>query len=152
MTDLTDQNVVNKLTRTAHAVAKGYGLLDHVDDFKQFMFEKYLGGRKGKVSQIFIDYIRYEFGDSRHENETFRFNKAVEWEESMDTEVFDQHEVDLNRILNSFKGEERTMMTLYHKWGFTYKEIGETLGYSEAKVFLIMKDLNRKVRKVFGNA
>lgn len=152
MVNLNDRTLVNKLTRTAHAVAKGYGMLDHVDDFKQFMFEKYLGGRKTKVALLFVDYIRQEFGDSRHESTTFKFNNAVEWEDSMDSEVVEQYDFDFDNMINKFEGVDRSILILFYRWGFTNKEISDVLGVTEGRITQRTQEIERKLRKRFGNA
>lgn len=137
----------------ATAKVKSFGRPELADDFVQFTLEALLRGRKATVAQLFIDFVRQEFGDNRaKENREFKFNNSVEWEEYMDQEVLDQHDLDFTRIVDKFEGTDRSILILHYVWGMTLKEIGYAIGVTESRVCQMKTEIDKKLIKRYGNA
>lgn len=124
------------------------------DDFVQFSAEALLRGRKATVGQLFIDFIRQEFGDSRKTKrpERLKFNNSLQWEDWMDQEVVDKHDLDFTKMVDKFEGMDRSILILHYVWGMTLKEIGYAVGLSESGVSLRFTDINKRLVKRYGNA
>lgn len=149
---LKDKKNVENLFKAAKNVSKNYEGI--TDDFTQFMFLRYLEGSKGKVSQLFIDFLRSEYGKTTGSKTNLSVNlkNPVSLDKVEDMEAMDMHDVDFKKILSQFKGEDRAILSLYYQWDLTLKEIGETFGVSEATICLTLKELHKKAKIFVGSA
>ena len=150
--NLNNKDGYDQLKGIAKALTRRFQKPELTDDLVSFASEALIRGRKATVKQLYIDFMRQELGDSRRETGEFKFNNAVEWEDYMDVEVHDVHTVDFNNIVDNFKGNDRAMIVLYYKWGLSMKEIGDTLGCSEATICMTFKDINKKIKGFVGHA
>lgn len=142
-----------KIKAIAASETRKFDKPELTDDFIQFAAEALLRGRKATVGQLFIDFIRQEYGDSRHQTHWhFKFNNSVELEDGMEGHVVDQHDLDFTRIVDKFEGVDRSILILHYVWGMTLKEIGYAVNLSESAVSLRMTDINKRLVKRYGNA
>ena len=142
----------DRLKGIAKALTKRFNKPELTDDLVSFASEAIVRGRKATVKQLYVDFLRQEFGDSRGLSSTFKLANALEWEDYMDMEVLDSHSVDFNKIVNSFKGEDKAVLVLYYQWSLTMKEIGNVFGCSEASISIRFKEINNKLKGKFGHA
>lgn len=145
---LTD-SVLNKLRKRAAYVAKKSGLNEEdiqefVQDYSLMLVEK---GWRQTPDQAFVDYTRKRFGRTRERGDiarkvipiTFTDLDAARGEDASERLVDDDSKyggrlVAIETIINGAKGNDRIVMLLSAKWGFSHADIGEVLGVSESRI------------------
>lgn len=135
-----------KLTRIAKSITWQYHDEQLTEDFTQIVLLANFNGRKASVGQLLIDFLRQEFGDNRYNrNRNLKFANLISMEEYMDTGVMDYKEDEFLEIIDLFEGDNRTVLMLLYKWGFSMKEVGEVLGVTESRVCQIHKELSKRL-------
>lgn len=146
--NLQNQTDVNRLKQIAMSETGKFGQIELCDDFIQFAAEALLRGRKATVKQLFTDFIREEYGDSRYQTHAKISPKHLVGLDQVDFGSYDdKHHSEYNFLLNSYKGTDRVILVLYFEWDMSLKEIGHTLGISEGRVSQILKTLTKNLRK-----
>lgn len=111
----------------------------HAEDIAQQTCLRYLEGGKAQPMRLaVIDAARDILGASRYGIHKFR--KAEREYSSIDNLPATQALPDTPspKLLSLLSGPERCAATLYYKWGFTLREIGDCLGVSESRASQIL--------------
>jgi len=139
--------------RKAAALARAWGHAEDADDASQYVIEQRLKGRKGRVSNILIDYLRETHGStrvSRGGTGQKRETRAAFSGEGL--EVADPRSVDPGARIDAqhvmppdLSTRELIVyqMTIIQDWDGV--EIANALGVSEPRVSQIMKQVKKKV-------
>lgn len=135
-----------KLTRIAKSVTRQYQDTQLTEDFTQEVLIAAFNGRKATVKQLLVDYLRQEFGDNRYNKDrSLKFANLVSLEEYMDTSTIEYKEEEFLEIVDLLDGNDRTVLMLLYKWGFSFKEVGEVLDVSESRVSQIHKEISKRL-------
>lgn len=112
-----DAKTINNLTISARKIADNYGRKELTDDFTQFMFLKYMEGRNSTVQQLFIDFLRSEYGrsDERGSKGKFKLKNPEPLEHAEKEFTLDKHNIDFNNIVNKLDRDEKIITILYYK-------------------------------------
>ena len=135
------------------ATQMGYG--DIAEDFAQEATLKLSQGRKANMSQLLIDFIRLEYGDTRQGAE-----KGKSWAEKRAYNELDlaqasepfSHDLDFYSLLEDLDEKQRAYLILTHKWGLTLAEVGDCFGVTEGRVSQQLTAVHEKIGKYLKRA
>jgi DNA-binding CsgD family transcriptional regulator len=126
-----------------------YYLINHgyasylADDFAQLYLLKVCEGRKVLLDKLFVDFLRSEFGDTRHHYGTIKSESRLRLNEASLDRLYSR-DSSLERDWHMPKVE----ITAKEKWilqrldeGYSQKEIGEHIGVTESRVSQILRRL-----------
>lgn len=154
MPDSTKRLLQLQRNARRHAECRGYG--EEADDFAQFMAEKFLAGRRGAtIGQMFIDYLRQEYGDSRRVKSITTKNERRFYKQltpanqprsgpnlvSLSLTIAEDVDAAMRKIEDP---NIRVMYVLYGLYGFTLDEIGWMFGMTGSAV---CQKLGRRAKK-----
>lgn len=151
--NFNSEEEIKHLTDVAKSLASKYGPPEFADDFSQYALEMLFKGRKSTLKQLMIDFKRSEFGDYRHPN---GIKRKIAYYDNINATahpgVEDAHAISFDMMIKGFSGIDRTALVLYYKWSLTLKEIGHSLGVSEALICVTLKEVHAKLNKKYGHA
>ena len=129
-------------------VASQKGFMSEREDFAQWAFIKRLEGSRGTATQLFIDYCRIEFGDTRVAKGRAKsfgmLGGNVEFSSENHCLPTALH-IAAEDTLNLFQGTDRAMLVMAYKWGLLRSEIAEAFGISSASVTNRFKRMRKKL-------
>lgn len=137
----TDEQIINFQKKAkAYARRRNFGNEEFSEDFTSWAVIKFIEGRKARIRDLYTDYLRAEYGDTRTACGTERSNArrfAKEFEDGLH-ESGQQHSgySGYERLLVRCRVSQRARacLILKHKWGFTYEEIAHVFGVSGGRV------------------
>lgn len=140
--------------RKAANLARAWGNPEDADDASQYVIEQRLKGRKGRVSNILIDYLRVTHGSTRvsggckgQKRET-RAAFSGEGLEVADPRVVDPGaRIDGEHLLRNLDSTSRAVFLLMHVWGLYEAEIGNLFGVSESRISQRLKGVESCLSK-----
>lgn len=134
------------------------GLSHESEDFASFAIERYLNGRAATFGQLFTDYLRAQYGDTRLPGGLLR--SRINWGMQQITDVGIQPKScdrgnsfpsgdNLSIRESCLRGSDkidRACLILFYYWGFTEDEIGQCFGFSESRVSQRLKRISKNIR------
>lgn len=161
--DEKEKTKYKKIYGAAKRLAESSGCAHIAEDFAQDACLKISQGRKTSLVNIFTDYRRQQFGDTRFDSgaqrqllttrilSTSPFEESPEhdWTESCidfrDPRTFPDQFRSLSDLLNGFYGIERAIMILLGQWGMSEVEIGNIFGVSESRISQRLKGIQKRL-------
>lgn len=118
-----------------------FNKLDLLDDFIQFAALAILRGRKATVKQLFVDFIRNTYGDTRFASAKFNFKHCVQFEPAIHGEsTFMESKIDFDTCIDYVETSAllgpryAAILVLYFKYDYNLADIAKTHGISEGRV------------------
>jgi DNA-directed RNA polymerase specialized sigma24 family protein len=142
----------NAITYEAKRTAKTYGFSDeYAEDFAQFALLYISKGRKATVAQLWVDFLRHEFGKKNEEHHEAKLAEKLGYLEMTNIrEDFSRYEPTLSSVgkecQSKLHGIERAVFTLLC-YGFTLEEIGDMFGVTEGRIGQHMMEIKKKLRE-----
>lgn len=138
----------------AARLCKQWGHAEDAEDASQYVIEARLRGRKGKVSNILIDYLRGAYGAtgvsrrSQRQNHESRAAFSGEGLEVVDSRVPDPGaRIDGERELRNLDKVNRAAFILQNQWGFSEVEIGHLFGVTGSRICQKLKGVEGRLSK-----
>lgn len=152
---MTDEEL-EKIRKRAKQKAKQYRLSHEADDFGSYATVKTLEGAKGSIDQLWIDYLRENYGDTRSEyrkDQKRLYPKTVTDRSLLVAPDSTDANVDfgfIQRFLCDnggwFSSRDRAVMTLKYQWSLSNTEIAEAFGITVSRVSQILGELETRIR------
>jgi DNA-directed RNA polymerase specialized sigma24 family protein len=158
-----NDNEYNRFFRIAAAYATRRAYSQISEDFAQEFCIKKFTGSKQTTEQMFIDFLRKEYGDTRSAGGRLRAN-ARHRMVSLDKPLHEDSGESLHAIIASPGGESELIRSswrdvvklggqqaliseLYFDDEWKLKEIGDYLGVTESRISQIIKQISKKIIK-----
>lgn len=150
----------NKYKNACLNYARHYNRPDDADDFAGWACLKVFEGRKASIKNLFIDYLRNEYGSTgllRHTDNPRKIKKNMCKQSIDDTAVnlnlraasrTERNFGDSEYLLKNLSRYERTVLILREIWGFDEKEIAYCFGITESGICLQLKKIQSRLQKV----
>ena len=145
MTNQKSDIQIKKFQNKAKRIAKRDGYEFLADDFSSWATLKFIEGRKAKISQMLVDFLRLEFGRSSNKKVLSRIlNQEYDDLRTIDRSKLNMDLVEFEQFLNSIIDQkDRAIVILYCIWNLTIKEIGYCFGISESRISQIFKKIGK---------
>lgn len=144
-----------QLLKASIGYALKKGLIELAEDFGQYVVTEDLSGKHKDIKYHYVDFMRSEFGNTRHKigrarsearKQSFEPNNdTLPCERSKPKRIFDSMEV--REYIKLMPRYQRAVFMLYCYWGFNQEEISELFGCTKSNVSQVIKTLTKLVRK-----
>lgn len=156
------KEVLVELQRRCKRVAKRRGNSEEdAEDFAQFSVEKWLSGRKATVDQLYTDFLRQTYGDSRLPGGRARSVARLTESSVCDFQIAGDrfadfpdsktHVRDGIRFLGGESKIDRACYLLFYMWDFSAEEVGALFGFTakavHQRIGVIQKRLKKRIAK-----
>jgi len=131
-----------------HAIRKGFDR--DAEDFAQEVCLAYVRGRKATISQLFTDYLRQWYGDTRTLGGRIRSRATLFYEnepERCSDGMLGPDGDNWQCVVGFLKGSDKCIITLKYKWGLSEAEIGNCFGVTESRICQRIKGIQGRIRK-----
>jgi len=159
--NLTQKADIEKLLSIARSHAKKRGYESIADDFAQEVYIEYAGGRKTTIKNLFIDFLREQYGSTRHPSGRARI-AAVRTQVSLDAPAGDgidalKHEFiggapddsgpkrDPRRYDVDFRGREYLIYKLCVLDELSQDEVGEGFGLDPSRISQLLSNVKKEI-------
>lgn len=145
---MNDERNFLKLMGFARNVARRKGYHQHADDFAAEVAIKTIEGRKASTEQLFVDYLRKEYGDARLASGREKMRDRHAMQELADTVAAStRNSAALEQLCGGFRiyGSSRAILVLYYKWGFHEAEIANCYGVTESRICQRLKEIQSSI-------
>lgn len=155
-----DKNEYNRLFKIYKKYAERKGYSQHSDDFAQEAIIECFKGSFRTTNQIFIDFLRKQYGDTRHSRSISGHNKSFDGH-SNERKEFDFENIaatnnnDLGKFSEPIENywryyrftlREQIILTLFIQ-DMTLIEIANIFGVSESRISQQIKRIKREIEK-----
>lgn len=148
-----DEDEAKKLHKYAHKRAMGTRFARDADDIAQNAVLKRLEGETGNVDQLFVDFLRANYGDTRSKYRQGQKRVAASRADRLVSPSETGRELGfegVQRFLSDnggwFSQRDRATLTMKFQWEMTNQEIAQAFGISDRKVRYLLKEILDRVR------
>lgn len=147
--------MVAKIRSKAIMIARRGNFGDYADDFASYAVLKRVEGLRTGTNHLdydLIDFKRETFGDNRKtigrtKSQAYFTQASLEDQEIVQPEKI---ELDWGYYAGQFKDNERAILLLHYRFGFTQTECGYLFGFSESRACQILTIIISKIKKHKG--
>jgi RNA polymerase sigma factor (sigma-70 family) len=139
-----------KLHKQAVSMATKKGFGNDAEDFAQEATLLLHAGRKARLDQLLTDYLRKEYGSTRHSNTPTKEYLARECYHEIDpnrtrAEAIPSH-MEFLSLLKTLPQAERVMVILKYQWGLDQREIAEAFGVTESRISQKLTEAHQRLQ------
>ena len=155
---------IKSLLNRAKAYANSKRFAQHSDDFAQEVYIAYARGRKATIEQLFVDFLRKEYGDTRSLGGSTKSHARLNGLSFDTPKKQGDNEVNLSDIIASpggepdafgsdwsskilFTGRIELIASLYLEHNWLQDEIGDLLGVSGSRISQFLKKIKKEIEK-----
>lgn len=123
-------------------------------DFGQWATIFYIRGRKARINQLYVDYLRTNIADSRtkHFELARALSNPVEYKDEINTKSAEhdtiQRRGDFIRVVQKLEPNSQAIIKLYTIWGLNEREIADCFGVTESRISQRIKALLPRIQKI----
>ena len=157
---------INQLQARARSVARKYKRPNEADDFAQEAVIAMLAGRKASLEQLFIDYLRAQYGRTgvRSTSGGRAKSAAIHGAVSLDQPISGENQNTLYSVIAapgrdprpfgadwrdrvSFRGRNSLIAELRYDFEMSPQEIADLLGVSAARISQLFRGIEKEIQR-----
>lgn len=162
---MTDDEI-KKIQVRARRVARDWGYPEEADDFAQEAAIAIFRGRKASVKDLFIDYLRTQYGRTglRSTANGLARSNAKHSMRSLDAPISRENEDSLHSIIaaprsdprplgadwrdrGSFRGRDALIAELRHDFEMSVREIADLLGVTPSRISQVCRGIEKEIQR-----
>ncbi len=147
-----EKEFLNKIIKFSRSKFRKF---EDQEDFQSWACIKLLSGRKTTLKNLYVDFMRENFGDVRFEYGRLKSKAKATSRQFDESDILEKNgsnldpdeQKDLFEDLKKLVGNERIVILLYVYWELTFMEIGFVMGYTEQRVHQIVTVVQERLSK-----